>query len=30
VHKPDEALDCFFRTRMDVLVMGRRTLEKLE
>jgi carbamoyltransferase len=28
VHKPDEALDCFLRTRMDLLVMGRHTLEK--
>ena len=28
VHKPEEALDCFLRTRMDVLVLGRHTLEK--
>jgi carbamoyltransferase len=30
VHKPEEALDCFLRTRMDILVMGRHTLEKPE
>jgi carbamoyltransferase len=28
VHKPEEALDCFLRTRMDVLVMGHWVLEK--
>jgi carbamoyltransferase len=25
---PDQALDCFLRTQMDVLVMGRHTLER--
>jgi carbamoyltransferase len=28
VHRPAEALACFLRTRMDVLVMGRRAVEK--
>jgi carbamoyltransferase len=28
VLRPDEALDCFLRTRMDVLVMGSHTLER--
>jgi len=28
VHRPEEALDCFLRTKMDVLVMGNHTLEK--
>lgn len=28
VHRPSEALDCFLRTDMDVLVMGERVLEK--
>jgi carbamoyltransferase len=28
VHTPDEALDCFLRTDMDVLVLGRHVLEK--
>ena len=28
VLKPEEALDCFLRTHMDVLVMGRHTLER--
>jgi len=28
VHKPAEALDCFLRTKMDVLVMGRYVVEK--
>jgi carbamoyltransferase len=28
VHRPAEALACFLRTRMDVLVMGRHALEK--
>jgi carbamoyltransferase len=28
VHKPAEALDCFLRTDMDVLVMGRWVVEK--
>jgi carbamoyltransferase len=27
---PGEALDCFLRTRMDVLVLGRRVLHKAE
>ena len=29
VHQPAEALDCFLRTDMDVLVMGNHVLEKL-
>jgi carbamoyltransferase len=28
VHRPEEALDCFLRTDMDVLVIGNRALEK--
>jgi carbamoyltransferase len=28
VHRPEEALDCFLRTDMDVLVMGSHLLEK--
>jgi carbamoyltransferase len=28
VHKPAEALDCFLRTKMDVLVMGKYVVEK--
>jgi carbamoyltransferase len=28
VHRPEEALDCFRRTQMDVLVMGSYALEK--
>jgi carbamoyltransferase len=28
VHQPQEALDCFVRTDMDVLVIGNRALEK--
>jgi carbamoyltransferase len=28
VYKPAEALDCFLRTKMDLLVMGRYVLEK--
>jgi carbamoyltransferase len=28
VHEPTEALDCFLRTRMDALVLGRFTVEK--
>jgi carbamoyltransferase len=28
VHTPDEALDCYLRTRMDVLVLGRATVAK--
>jgi carbamoyltransferase len=28
VHRPEEALDCFLRTDMDVLVLGRYVLEK--
>jgi carbamoyltransferase len=28
VHRPEEALDCFLRTRMDVLVLGRTIVEK--
>lgn len=28
VHRPSEALDCFLRTKMDVLVMGKFVLEK--
>lgn len=29
VLKPEEALDCFLRTHMDVLVMGRQTVERV-
>jgi carbamoyltransferase len=28
VHRPHEALDCFLRTRMDVIVLGNHTIEK--
>jgi carbamoyltransferase len=28
VHQPAEALDCFLRTRMDVLVMGNTAITK--
>ena len=28
VHRPEEALDCFLRTKMDILVMGHFVLEK--
>lgn len=28
IHKPTEALDCFLRTAMDVLVMGKCLIEK--
>jgi carbamoyltransferase len=28
VHQPSEALDCFLRTDMDVLVMGNHVLQK--
>ena len=28
VLKPEEALDCFLRTNMDVLVLGNETLER--
>jgi carbamoyltransferase len=28
VHRPEEALDCFLRTRMDVLVLGTTVVEK--
>ncbi len=28
VHRPEEALDCFLRTDMDVLVIGNQALEK--
>ena len=26
VHRPEEALDCFLRTKMDVLVIGRHII----
>jgi carbamoyltransferase len=29
VHKPAEALDCFLRTQMDVLVLGNYVVEKI-
>jgi carbamoyltransferase len=29
VHRPEEALDCFLRTRMDVLVLGGFTVERI-
>jgi predicted NodU family carbamoyl transferase len=28
VHQPSEALECFLRTDLDVLVLGRSILEK--
>jgi carbamoyltransferase len=28
VHKPAEALDCFLRTNMDLIVMGHHVLAK--
>ena len=28
VHRPAEAIDCFLRTQMDILVLGERILEK--
>jgi carbamoyltransferase len=28
VCRPEEALDCFLRTRMDLLVMGERVVER--
>jgi carbamoyltransferase len=28
VHEPVEALDCFLRTRMDVIVLGTRAIAK--
>ena len=28
VLRPEEALDCFLRTHMDVLVMGRHVVER--
>ena len=28
VNKPEEALDCFLRTRMDVLVLGSTMIER--
>ena len=30
VCRPEEALDCFLRTRMDVLVLGDHVLERQE
>ncbi len=30
VHRPSEALDCFLRTKMDVLVLGNYAIEKHE
>jgi carbamoyltransferase len=30
VHKPTEALDCFLRTQMDVLVMGSYVVENIQ
>jgi carbamoyltransferase len=30
VCRPDEALDCFLRTKMDVLVLGNFFLERTE
>jgi carbamoyltransferase len=29
VNRPEEALDCFLRTKMDRLVMGNRVLERI-
>ena len=28
VHRPEEALDCFLRTRMDAIVLGSWTVER--
>ena len=28
VHRPEEAIDCFLRTGMDALVLGRAVVEK--
>jgi carbamoyltransferase len=28
VHRPEEALDCFLRTQMDILVLGRAIIQK--
>jgi carbamoyltransferase len=28
VHRPEEALDCFLRTRMDAIVLGRSLVTK--
>ena len=28
VHRPEEALDCFLRSKMDILVMGHCVLQK--
>ncbi len=30
VHRPEEAIDCFLRTKMDVLVLGSYVIEKLD
>ena len=30
VHRPSEALDCFLRTQMDVLVVGRHVIDKAQ
>ena len=30
VHEPGQALDCFLRTRMDVLVLGNQVIRKGE
>lgn len=30
VCKPEDALDCFVRTRMDVPVMGRYIIERMQ
>ncbi|MEO8071283.1 MAG: carbamoyltransferase C-terminal domain-containing protein, partial [Acidobacteriota bacterium] len=30
VHRPEEALDCFLRTRMDVIVLGHSVITKRE
>jgi carbamoyltransferase len=29
VNRPEEALDCFLRTKMDVLVLGHTMVERL-
>jgi carbamoyltransferase len=29
VNRPEEALDCFLRTKMDVLVLGRTMIERV-
>ena len=30
VNKPEQAIDCFLRTKMDLLVMGRKIIYRKE